>query len=177
MQGPRSMVIWGMTPEYMDWRRKYQSIPAVATSSYPRRPPEESSRLTMGMPHWAAISRGRANLTRCWAPMDPPNTVKSLAWIIIRRPFTRAVPTTAPSHGASGMRPSMRLPVVPTNEPSSLKLPASIRISILSRAVNLPRPCCLSICLRPPPRRFFSWISSYRLMASSIRLPMIGSFI
>ncbi len=126
----------------------------------------------MGIPHWAAISRGLANLMRCWAPMDPPKTVKSLAWIIIRRPFTRAVPMTAPSQGASGTRPSMRLPVVPTNEPSSLKLCGSIRISILSRAVNFPRSCCLSICLRPPPRWFFSLISSYRLMASSIRLPI-----
>jgi len=66
------------------------------------------NRLTMGMPHWAAISRGRANLMSCWAPIDPPNTVKSLAWVIIRRPFTRAVPTTAPSHGASDIRPAFR---------------------------------------------------------------------
>ena len=110
----------------------------------------------MGIPHMAAISKGLANLTRCWVPIDPPKTVKSLAWTMIKRPWARAVPMMAPSHGASGIRPSIRLPVVPTKEPNSLKVPGSIRIWILSRAVNLPRLCCLSMCLMPPPRRFFS---------------------
>src|SRR5215203_1397638 len=97
----------------------------------------------------------------------------------VARPSTSPQPVTTPSAGASTPsiarwakwgRPWM---------PISTKVPSSTRRSIRSRAVSLPRSCCLAIFCSPPPsfalaRR--SWSCAVRSASGAVPGSRLGDF-
>ncbi len=76
---------------------------------------------------------------------EPPNTVKSLANTKTVRPFTVPHPVTTPSPGTFVFSIPKSSQRCWTNMSNSSKDPRSIRSSIRSRAVSLPRACCAAI--------------------------------
>src|SRR5262249_28535686 len=86
-----------------------------------------------------------------------PNTVKSLAKTKTVRPFTVPHPVTTPSPGILALwsmpKSTQRCS---TNMSNSSNEPLSIRTSMRSRAVSLPRLCCASMRALPPPSRAWS---------------------
>src|SRR5271165_1553213 len=82
---------------------------------------------------------------------EPPNTVKSLAKTKVLRPLTVPQPVTTPSPGTLVFSMPNSVERCSTNMSNSSKLPLSSRSSMRSRAVSLPRACCASMRLSPPP--------------------------
>ena len=85
------------------------------------------------------------------SPSDPPNAVKSWLNTATRRPSIVPWPVTTPS-------PRMRLSSSPNpvarwtaNASVSTNEPSSSSRSTRSRAVSLPRSCCLAMAASPPP--------------------------
>src|SRR5690242_20681569 len=105
----------------------------------------------------------RAFMARSWiftifcawvSDSEPPNTVKSLANTKTVRPLTVPQPMTTPS---PGIFRCLSMPKstdrCSTNMSNSSNEPLSIRSSMRSRAVSLPRLCCASMRGSPPPSR------------------------
>ena len=67
------------------------------------------------------------------------------------RPSMSPQPVTTPSAGASTPSIARWAKCGRPWMPSSTKLPSSTSSSIRSRAVSLPRSCCLAIFSEPPP--------------------------
>ena len=74
----------------------------------------------------------------------------------VGRPSTSPQPVMTPSAGASTPSIARWAKCGRPWIPSSTKVPSSTRRSIRSRAVSLPRSCCLAIFSSPPPRRALS---------------------
>src|SRR5690348_7340245 len=87
------------------------------------------------------------------------------------RPSTSPWPVTTPSAGALS-EPSRFW----ARSPSSTNVPASKSRSMRSRAVSLPRSCCLAIFSSPPIARFFlrlAWSSPIRAAYSSVTVRIL----
>src|SRR5436853_1176677 len=69
----------------------------------------------------------------------------------VARPSTSPQPVTTPSAGASTPSIARWAKCGRPWIPISTKVPSSTRRSIRSRAVSLPRSCCLAIFFSPPP--------------------------
>src|SRR3954462_3579514 len=74
----------------------------------------------------------------------------------VARPSMSPPPVTTPSAGASTPSIARWAKCGRPWIPISTKVPASTRRSIRSRAVSLPRSCCLAIFASPPPSFAFS---------------------
>ena len=116
------------------------------------RAPPASNRPTIG---------ARARIAMSWILMifcawvsdsEPPNTVKSLAKAKTVRPLTVPQPVTTPSPAILVFSMPKSVERCSTNMSSSSNEPRSISSSMRSRAVSLPRLCCASMRLSPPPR-------------------------
>src|SRR6267142_3853019 len=131
------------------------------------RAPPASNRPTMGARAFMAMSWIFTIFCACVSDSEPPSTVKSLANTKTVRPFTVPQPVTTPSPGIlaclSMPKSTQRCS---TNMSNSSNEPLSIRRSMRSRAVSLPRLCCASMRALPPPSR--AWlrrVSSFSRMS------------
>src|SRR5262252_3048607 len=141
------------------------------------RAPPASNRPMIGARAFMARSWTLMIFCACVSDSEPPNTVKSLAKTNTVRPFTVPQPVMTPS---PGMRACLSMPKstqrCSTNMSNSSNEPLSIRSSMRSRAVSLPRLCCASMRGSPPPSR--AWprrVSSFsRMSFMQIALREIG---
>ena len=106
-----------------------------------RAPPESLIPIT-GQPIRAARSMTLTILSPITSPSEPPNTVKSCEKTHTRRPSIVPM-TTASPQGRLGSMPNSWVRWR-TNVSSSWKEPESSSFSTRSRAVYLPRSCCLA---------------------------------
>src|SRR5210317_1334835 len=124
-----------------------------------RAPPESLSPIT-GAPTFMAWSMSLQIFSACASDREPPNTVKSWLKTNTSRPLSMPVPVTTPSPGTFLSAMPKSLQRCSTKVSHSSKLPSSSSNSMRSRAVSLPRLCCVSIRSWPPPSeaafRFFS---------------------
>src|SRR5258708_3975488 len=87
-----------------------------------------------------------------WASLsEPPKTVKSLAKAKTVRPLTVPQPVTTPSPGILVFSIPNSADRCSTNMSNSSNEPLSIKSSMRSRAVSLPRLCWASMRAAPPP--------------------------
>ncbi len=146
--------ICGITPDAITLRLNTSPYPpSAATPSWMRAPPA-SNRPIIGARAFIAMSWILTIFCACVSESEPPNTVKSLANTKTVRPFTVPQPVTTPSPGIltclSMPKSTQRCS---TNMSNSSNEPLSIRRSMRSRAVSLPRLCCVSMRALPPPSR------------------------
>jgi hypothetical protein len=128
-----------------------------------RSAPPDSTRLTVGSPHSAAICAARWPLRRVLGLVDPPFTVGSLATIMTSTPSTTPMPVTSEAPTAKSV------PQAASGDSSRNGASASSSSSMRSRAVSLPRRWCRSM-LRSPPASTASWCWAARSATrSSIR--------
>ena len=85
----------------------------------------------------------------CVSESEPPNTVKSLANTNTVRPLTVPQPVTTPSPGIFVFSMPNSVERCSTNMSNSSNEPLSIRSSMRSRAVSLPRLCWASMRALP----------------------------
>src|SRR5450631_1936065 len=115
-----------------------------------RAPPASYSPM-MGLRAFIAMSCSLVIFSAWVSDSEPPNTVKSLAKTKVLRPLTVPHPVTTPSPGTLVFSMPNSVERCSTNISNSSKLPLSSSSSMRSRAVSLPRACCASMRLSPPP--------------------------
>ena len=151
--GPKIPLICGITPEASMLRSNISAYPASAQiPSCIRAPPESFIPIT-GAPIFIAISMTLQIFCAIVSESEPPLTVKSCANIYTRRPSIVPLPATTPSPRNCFFSIPKFVQRCSLNISTSSKLPSSRSMSIRSRAVYLPRACCLSMAFSPPPRR------------------------
>src|SRR5215831_6027758 len=135
------------------------------------RAPPASNRPMIGARAFMAMSWIFTIFCACVSDSEPPKTVKSLANTNTVRPLTVPQPVTTPSPGIfccwSMPKSTQRCS---TNMSNSSNEPLSIRSSMRSRAVSLPRLCCVSMRALPPPSRAWS-----RRISSFSRISFIAA--
>ena len=109
----------------------------------------------------------------CVSDSEPPNTVKSLAKTKTLRPFTVPQPVTTPSPAILLFSMPKSLERCSTNMSNSSNEFLSMRSSMRSRAVSLPRWCCASMRRTPPPPRALSRRSSSLSRMSFMVCPVL----
>src|SRR5829696_2626951 len=117
------------------------------------RAPPASNKPMIGARAFSAMSCILKIFCACVSESEPPNTVKSFENTKTARPLTVPQPVTTPSPGIFERSMPKSVARCWTNMSSSSKEPWSMRSSMRSRAVSLPRACCAAMRFSPPPSR------------------------
>ena len=153
-------------------------LPAAAkcresSPSWMRWPPP-SSRSTNGWPCSRASWVARACFSPPFLPLEPPYMVKSKDTTDAGRPSMSTVPVTTPSPGASRSSVKAVSRAGSMRDPNSTKLPGSASAVTRSRAVSLPRACCLATASGRDPSRPRARLASTRSSSASSSSALIG---
>ena len=155
--GPISAATWGITPLMITSSRNRCPEPAnIAPAASCTRAPAESSSHTNGMRLVSASSRRRVDLDLAGHPHRAGHHGEVVRAHRHEAPVDLAVARDHPVRG--GLHPVHRaLGEVWAPVDADLDdVPASISSAMRSRAVSLPRSCCLAIFSSPPPSIAFA---------------------
>ena len=129
------------------------------------------------MPRERAVRMPLAIFSAWALPTAPASTVRSWANRYTGRPSMRAKPHTTPSVGCRRSAMPKSVHWVSASMNSSVKLPGSTSLSMRSRAVSLPSPCCLSMARGSPASTRASISASFASGVSASGVDLSGAVV